>query len=264
MDQGLVSPDWEPLKRLLRTILDRIRAGLGDPPPVSLSVSTTSRAGVLRLITLGEGAGLVEAQTERFGGPIPDAIATGLPILVTDLWSDPRWPELTREAMTALLPDQAAAWTRIQGMVVLPTGHLEQSTIVVSACLPKPADEHTLVVLDRYKQLVEASIAVTIATVADGPDEVLRLLTSRAIIEQAKGAVVAATGTGSTQAWQVLRETSQNNNVKLRELAVALIEYLGDEPVEQPAGLPAPIRNAHADQVARAMWQQLSTQPARA
>ncbi|GAA5147611.1 ANTAR domain-containing protein [Pseudonocardia eucalypti] len=261
MDPGLVSPDWGPLKRLLHTILVRIRAELADPPPVSLSVSTLSAQGVLRLITLGEDAGLVEAQAERLGGPVPDAITTGLPIVVTDLWSDPRWPELTREAVTALLPEQARAWARIQGMAVLPVGHLEQSTILLSCTLPKPADEHTLDVLDRYKQLVEAAIAVTNATAADGPEHVLRLLTSRAIIEQAKGAIVAATGLGSTEAWRMLRETSQNHNVKLRALAVGLVEYLGNEPVDQPAGLPAPTSDHRADGVARALWQQLTTRP---
>ncbi|GAA5148742.1 hypothetical protein GCM10023321_11510 [Pseudonocardia eucalypti] len=113
--------------------------------------------------------------------------------------------------------------------------------------------------LDRYKQLVEAAIAVTNATAADGPEHVLRLLTSRAIIEQAKGAIVAATGLGSTEAWRMLRETSQNHNVKLRALAVALVEYLGNEPVEQPSGLPAPAGDYRAAEVARAMWQRLAT-----
>jgi hypothetical protein len=261
VDPGLVSPDWAPLTRLLHTILVRIRAELGDPAPVCLSVTTASSDGVLRLITLGEGAGLVEAQAEQLGGPIPQAIATGVPIAVADLWCDPRWPQLTRPAVTALLPDLTGTWARIQGMAVLPAGHLEQSTIMLSCCLPKPADETTLEVLGRYKQLVEAAIAVTHATAADGPGKVLQILTGRAVIEQAKGAIVAITGTGSPKAWQALRETSQRNNVKLRDLAVALIEYLGREPTEQPIGLPVPARDPRADAIARTLWQRLMTHP---
>lgn len=262
MDQGLVSPDWEPLSRLLRTILVRIRAELGEPTPVSLSVSTVMSGGeVLRLITLGDGAGLVEVQTDQLGGPVPDAIATGVPIAVAELWSDPRWPKLTRSAVTALLPDLAETWARIRGMAVLPAGHLEQSTIVLSCCLPTPADEHTLEVLGRYKQLLEAAIAITQATAEDGPEKVLQLLAGRAVIEQAKGAIVAVTGTGSPEAWRVLREASQHHNVKLRELAIALIEHLGHEPAELPLGAPLPVCGPRAGQVARALWQQLLTQP---
>jgi hypothetical protein len=261
VDQGLVSPDWAPLTRLLRTILVRIDAELGDPGAVCLSVSTASSKGVLPLVTVGEGAGLVEAQADQLGGPIVQAIATGLPIAVGDLWSDPRWPGLTRTAVTTLLPELAQAWARIQGMAILPAGHLEQSTIVLACCLPKPADEDTLEVLARYKQLVESAIAVTHATAADGPEKVLRILTGRAVIEQAKGAIIAATGAGASDAWRVLRETSQHNNVKLRDLAVALVEYLGREPAEQSVGLPIPAGDPRAEAVARNLWQQLTTHP---
>jgi hypothetical protein len=216
---------------------------------------------VFPLVILGEGAGLIEAQADQLGGPVPEAIATGLPIVVADLWSDPRWPELTRPGVSALLPELAGVWTRMQGMVVLPAGHLEQSTIVLACCLPKPADEDTLEVLGRYKQLVEAAIAVTHATASDGPEKVLRILTGRAVIEQAKGAIVAVTGTGASEAWRVLRGASQHNNIKLRDLAVALMEYVGGELAEQPVGLSIPAGDPRAGVVARELWRQLMTHP---
>ena len=37
------------------------------------------------------------------------------------------------------------------------------------------------------------------------------------------------------QAWKVLRTASQEFNVKLRELAVALVEHISGAPAEQPA-----------------------------
>jgi hypothetical protein len=262
VDHGLVSPDWAPLSRLLRTILVRIHAELGDPEPVCLSVSTVSAQGVVPLIVLGEGAGLIEAQADQLGGPVPEAIATGLPIAVADVWADGSWPALTRPAVTALMPELAKVWARIHGMAVLPAGHLEHSTIVLACCLPKPADEDTLEVLERYKQVVESAIAVAHATAAaDGPEKVLRIMTGRAVIEQAKGAIVAITGTGPSEAWRVLRETSQRNNVKLRDLAFMLIEYLGREPAEPPAGLPAPATDPRAHAVARELWRKLMTHP---
>jgi hypothetical protein len=47
------------------------------------------------------------------------------------------------------------------------------------------------------------------------------------VIEQAKGAIIGRLRCDADDAFLALRETSQLRNVKLRELAVALVEYLG-------------------------------------
>lgn len=50
---------------------------------------------------------------------------------------------------------------------------------------------------------------------------------SRAVIEQAKGAVMLAYGLDSEQAFAMLRWWSRNRNIKVRDLAVRLVELAG-------------------------------------
>ncbi|WP_280446961.1 ANTAR domain-containing protein [Nocardia brasiliensis] len=52
------------------------------------------------------------------------------------------------------------------------------------------------------------------------------LLAARAVIEQAKGALMLAYGIDAEQAFGMLRKRSQATNVKLRELAAQLIAEL--------------------------------------
>jgi hypothetical protein len=270
VDQGLVAGDWQPLVELLSNILDRIYDDLSKSDPILVSVTISTSNGLRRLAVRGDDAGpspqtvdesLLEAQND-VGGPIPDAVATGLPVVVADLWSDARWPRLTRSEMDRRAPEFGATWDRIRGKVILPAGHDQHSMVALSCCLPGPADEQVLDVLDRYKQLVESATAVAHATSTEGSEQVLRMLLGRSGIEQAKGAIIAVTGLDAHRAWQLLRAASQHHNVKLRDIATALIEHLGQAPIEQPPGLPTPKLDPAAAPAARQLWKQLMTHAA--
>ncbi len=63
----------------------------------------------------------------------------------------------------------------------------------------------------------------------------LTVLQSRGAIEQAKGAIMGRLGCDADHAWEVLRRASQDFNVKVRALAVALLEHISGAPAEQPA-----------------------------
>lgn len=59
-------------------------------------------------------------------------------------------------------------------------------------------------------------------------------LVSRAAIEQAKGAIMTVRRCDADEAWAVLQRASQQFNIKLRELAVALVAHLGKPPPSNP------------------------------
>jgi hypothetical protein len=251
VDWGLVSPEWEPLVKLMHSILARTRSDLVEFDPVSLSISSGNGEA---LVSQGCGSEFVDAQANELGGPLPDAVTTGLPVAVADVWSDPRWPRLTRGAITELKPHLVETWTHMHGVAVMPAGHDEHSMVALSCALPGPADERVIEILARYRQLLESAIAVTRATSIDGPQQVLGMLQSRAIIEQAKGAIIAAVACGPDRAWHLLREASQAHNVKLRDIAIALVELLSHTDAEHPVGLPKPSIDPAARHAALELW----------
>ncbi|MEU7058660.1 ANTAR domain-containing protein [Streptomyces sp. NPDC046197] len=71
-------------------------------------------------------------------------------------------------------------------------------------------------------------------------EQLHRAMASRPVIDQARGILMAAHVCTSEQAWQVLRETSQRSNTKLRTVAAAVTA--GAQP-DGPA-LPEDIRTA--------------------
>jgi hypothetical protein len=240
------------------SILTRVRSDLVQFGPVSLSISSGNSEALVSLASLGCGSELVDAQANDLGGPLVDAVTTGLPVAVTDVWNDPRWPRLTREAITELKPQLVETWSRVHGMAVMPAGHGEHSMVALSCTLHGPADERVIEILARYRQLLESAVAVTRATSIDGPQEVLHMLQSRAVIEQAKGAIVAAASCSPERAWHRLREASQAHNVKLRDIAIALVELLSETAAEHPEGLPRPAVDPAAREAAKQLWKRIS------
>ncbi|MFF4352832.1 ANTAR domain-containing protein [Streptomyces sp. NPDC001530] len=61
-----------------------------------------------------------------------------------------------------------------------------------------------------------------------------RALASRAVIDQARGMVMALAPCSSERAWDLLVDVSQHCNIKLRDVAAALIATTKDEALPEP------------------------------
>ncbi|WP_103353648.1 ANTAR domain-containing protein [Amycolatopsis sp. CA-128772] len=235
---------WRPLTELLQALLERITGELPGCLGAGLTVSHGGRP-LQVLATAGVAGHLVHAQL-RDGGPIAVADATGEPVTTDELFGDPRWPGLTVDAV----PGGEA----VRGAVALPGFWDEQGAFVLSATLDRPPGSTTLPVLQRYAKLTEMTLVVAETATAGDPDQMLDLLASRAAIEQAKGAIMAVRRCPPEEAWQTLRRASQEFNVKVRELAIALVEHLGGHEATQPAGTPAIHAGADAHHAAERLW----------
>jgi hypothetical protein len=85
-------------------------------------------------------------------------------------------------------------------------------------------EEGTLVEVRGY--MVDVTGSKRSQTARDIDEAVRRSAESRGTIEQAKGVIMASLGVDADTAFGLLKRSSQNANIKLRELAQALINAL--------------------------------------
>lgn len=239
---------WRPLTELLQALLERITGELPGCLGAGLTIGYGGRPSRV-LAAAGVAADLLPAQLAH-GGPVPVAAGTGEPVTTDDLFADERWPGLTREAVFAGHPRLAG----VRGAAALPGFWDDSSAFVLSAMFDRPPGAEIVAILRRYEKLTEMTLVVAETATTGDPDQTLDLLASRAAIEQAKGAVMAVRRCSPDEAWQTLRRASQEFNVKVRELAVALVEHLGGRHAPEAGGVPEIRPGAPARHAAERLW----------
>jgi GAF domain-containing protein len=81
---------------------------------------------------------------------------------------------------------------------------------------------------------VAVGIAARLASQAVLTDQLRASLASRAVIDQAIGVIMAQQRCTAEQAFAIMRSTSQNRNVKVREIAEQTITTITGRPLQQP------------------------------
>jgi hypothetical protein len=245
---------------LLTRILERIEADVRGTLGTAITVHDARDTGRPTVIaSLGVGADMVGAQLSGLGGPVADALAHQVPVVSLDVWTDERWPELTRDALAARAPLHRDVWERVHGAAAVSGVWDDDGGVVVSVTLAEPASAATVATLMNYEQVVIAALVTTAAESAAALEDVLTVLQSRGAIEQAKGALMGLLGCDAEQAWTVLRRASQEFNVKVRELAVALLEHVSGVPAEQPDTAEQIAPDEPARKAAALLWSAMST-----
>jgi GAF domain-containing protein len=159
-----------------------------------------------------------ELQYERGYGPCLDAGRGGVPLRIDDMRGETRWPDYV---------------ARVQEVGVLS-----------SLSMPLPYQNTSIGALNNYSSQPRAfagddsmsaalSVAESIAVVVANADAHAQLgeqahnmrlaMESRAVIEQAKGVLMAQRHIDAEQAFEVLREASQRYNRKLRDIAQGIV-----------------------------------------
>jgi PAS domain S-box-containing protein len=168
-------------------------------------------------------------QIQADEGPCHQAWERGEVVVTHRLDEDPRWPELVR----------MAARERVASVLAIPVSLADETVGVVNAYATEPGifadlDTHTT-------ELLAAAVAAVIHQVLER-DRLTRLnaqleeaLTSRAVIDQAKGILMARYGYDPDQAFQHLVRVSRRRNIKLRDLARLLATR-----TQRPAPCPSP------------------------
>jgi GAF domain-containing protein len=177
-------------------------------------------AGILQLVaSTSEEAQLVEVLQLAAGqGPCLDCFRAGIPVTVGDLQADAgKWPEFSGEALTRGFRSVHATPLRLRGQIIgtmnlfsTHTGELGPADIAVAQAL---ADVATIGILQertiRSSSLVAANLQ--------------HALTSRILIEQAKGVLTASVGLSMNESFAALRAYARNHNLTLATVAEGVI-----------------------------------------
>jgi hypothetical protein len=242
---------------LFQRILERIQRDL--PEAIGLSITLHGKDQNTSVVA-AEGIGIEFLESPAGESPLSDAVEYQVPVLSPDLWSDDRWPSLTADAVRLAMPEDADP-DSVRGMAAVPGIWREDQTVVLCCVLSRPADASTVATLIGYEQLVSAALVTSAAEDAAGIADMLAVLQSRGAIEQAKGVIMGSLRCDAEAAWQTLRRASHESNVKLRELAVALVEHVGGVPAEQPAVAAPIVPDERARRAAGLLWAVLTHAP---
>ncbi|MFC5825577.1 GAF and ANTAR domain-containing protein [Nonomuraea insulae] len=164
--------------------------------------------------------GLQEAMKQ---GPVLDAVESGQPVTAGDLAS--RWPRFAAEAPEV---------RRVHCEPLESEGALLGVLTLYSGQAGGFADETRVAVRVTAAHVgVLFRTALDVARMREVAAQLKEALTTRAIIDQALGIVMAQRRCTAQQAFEILRHVSQDKNVKLQQLATSLVERVSGEPAQR-------------------------------
>ena len=168
------------------------------------------------VFTEDEAPEIDRAQYATGRGPCVEAYRTGEILRIDDTLADDRWPEFAA----------AAAAHGVRSTLSLPL--LTGDSILGALNLYSRATS----VFDGNEQIVAVFVAHAATSLANSHDywaaqmlseQLQEALESRAVIEQAKGILIAERGCDPDEAFGVLRARSQRENRKLRDVAGGIV-----------------------------------------
>jgi GAF domain-containing protein len=167
-----------------------------------------------------------EIQYAQGYGPCMDAGRAGVLLRVDDMRAEERWPKYVAHVLEQ---------TPVRSSLSVPLPYQGSSIGALNNYSTKPAAFASPESLQAGLEVAEV-IAVAVAN-ADAHWQLgeqarnMRLaMESRAVIEQAKGVLMAQRHVDAEQAFEILREASQRYNRKLREIALGIVESTQGRP----------------------------------
>jgi GAF domain-containing protein len=161
-----------------------------------------------------------ELQYEHGYGPCMDAGRGGVLLRVDDMRTEERWPEYVahvvrttpvRSSLSVPLPYQGVFIGALNNYSTQPAAFASPESLQAGL---EVAELVAVAVAnaDAHHQLGEQARNMRVA------------MESRAVIEQAKGVLMAQRHVDAEQAFEILREASQRYNRKLRDIALGIVE----------------------------------------
>jgi GAF domain-containing protein len=158
-----------------------------------------------------------QAQYDADRGPCLDAFRTRQVRRVDDTTSDDRWPEYARCARANEIRSSLSLPLVVDGqglgalnLYARPLAKFDVNSEAFGLAF---ADQAAIAVVNGIAYWEKVTLSEHLQTAME----------SRAVIEQAKGIIMASAGCSADQAFKILRDQSQAENVKLRDIAADLV-----------------------------------------
>jgi len=159
------------------------------------------------------------AQYESSEGPCLDAGRNGTTFVVEDMCADVRWPAFGAVATKHGIMSSLSLPLAVRGE---PIGALNLYS--------RDRDGFAGAIEVGRMFAWQAAVAIANAELYDVTrklaEQLQEAMASRAVIEQAKGVLMADQGCGPKEAFELLRQASQRENVKLRDIAQRIVSSL--------------------------------------
>jgi GAF domain-containing protein len=150
-----------------------------------------------------------------------DAYRDGVIYRIDDTATEQRWPEFCKAAQEENIRSTLSVPLDVSGEGAETLGALN-----LYSEIPNGFDADAAAATVSFAQ--QAAIVMANARAywgaAEKSDQLQQALESRAVIEQAKGILMAQSHIGPDDAFQILVRASQRENRKLRDIAVEIVE----------------------------------------
>jgi GAF domain-containing protein len=172
-------------------------------------------------------------QYELGHGPCLHAMREGHVVRIEDTADKARWPEFERRAASHGVRSCLALPLQSEGRRV---GALNLYARDPSAFGTSEAQRAADFAENASGAL---TLAIRLASHAALIEQLRSSLVSRAVIDQALGIVMARENCTQAHAFAILRSASQHTNVKLRDIASAIVTSVSGEPPQPPSAFEA-------------------------
>jgi GAF domain-containing protein len=214
------------LRGVLNTIAELAQRAI--PGADEVSVTLVRGTGAYTAAFTGDIAlALDEWQYEQGRGPCIDAAQAATVVSVPDTGTDDRWTDWGARARTAGVRSSLSIGLPIQEAVV--------GALNIYGAEPDAFDSDAVTVAQTFAgyaavAMANANLYDTTASLAHHMQAAME---SRAVIEQAKGIVMADRRCTAEEAFRILVKVSQDSNRKLRDVATALVDRAARRPTDQ-------------------------------
>ncbi|MGY1727726.1 ANTAR domain-containing protein [Geodermatophilus sp. SYSU D01062] len=166
-----------------------------------------------------------ELQYERGNGPCLDAGRGGVVLRIDDTHTETRWPDYiarvvevgVRSSLSTPLPYQGTTIGALNNYSTEPAAFASAASVEVARAVAE-AVAVAVANADAHAQLGEHARNMELA------------MQSRAVIEQAKGVLMAQRHVDADTAFELLRAASQRYNRKLRDIAIGIVTSVMEPP----------------------------------